>query len=65
MKLDSLVKSQKMPFPSFRRKPESSKIKQLKSFWTPVFTGVTTFFETVKLRKVSCSIKLAAPAASG
>jgi len=81
MKLDSLVKSQKTPFPSFRlnetcpgenREPESSKIRQLESFWTPVTlsrrkpgTGVTTFFETVKLCKVSCSINLAAPAASG
>jgi hypothetical protein len=27
---------------SFRRKPESSKFNLLKTFWTPVFTGVTT-----------------------
>jgi len=27
---------------------ESSNIKQLKSFWTPVFTGVTTSYEFIK-----------------
>jgi len=34
---------------SFRRKPESSFFNWLQSFWTPVFTGVTTFYETIKL----------------
>jgi hypothetical protein len=52
--------------PSFRRKPESRKRKH---FWTPVFTGVTAFmafYEVVRLHgEVSCSIKPAAPAASG
>jgi hypothetical protein len=36
-------------FPSFRRKPESSIFKPLRTAWTPVFTGVTTkrkFFHT-------------------
>ena len=35
-------------FPSFRRKPESSLFSSLQRFWTPVFTGVTTFYETLK-----------------
>ena len=30
---------------SFRRKPESSLHNELQNFWTPVFTGVTTFYE--------------------
>ncbi len=37
-KLDELVKSPKIPFSSFRRKPESS---HFNSFWTPAFAGVT------------------------
>jgi hypothetical protein len=40
-------KVQKPPFPSFRRKPESSYFKELSNLWTPVFTGVTTFYETI------------------
>jgi hypothetical protein len=38
---------EKYRFPSFRRKPESSKFKQLQTIWTPVFTGVTTFYEFI------------------
>ncbi len=41
---------------SFRRKPESRLanagirvINQLETFWTPVFTGVTTFYEPIKI----------------
>ncbi|MCX5912274.1 MAG: hypothetical protein NTV04_10115 [Deltaproteobacteria bacterium] len=34
-------------FTSFRRKPESSFFKALPIFWTPVFTGVTIFYETI------------------
>jgi len=34
-------------FLSFRRRPESSYIKWFHLVWTPVFTGVTTFSETV------------------
>jgi translocator protein len=34
-------------FSSFRRKPESSSFKYLQLFWTPVFTGVTTFYESI------------------
>jgi len=49
---NGFVKSQKTPFfvipaPHQGRdklQPESSKINQLKSFWTPVFTAVTTFY---------------------
>ena len=47
----SLMNSQKVGkhhFPSFRRKPESSLFNQLRRAWTPVFTGVTTFYEIVK-----------------
>jgi hypothetical protein len=59
--------------PSFRRKPESRNTKQ---FWTPAtlsrrkpgagVTALMTFYEVVGLHaEVSCSINLAAPAASG
>ena len=43
-----LVKSPKMQFPSFRQKPESRLFSQLQTIWTPVFTGVTTFYEDIK-----------------
>jgi hypothetical protein len=36
-------------FTSFRQKPESSVFKALRTYWTPVFTGVTAeiqFFHT-------------------
>jgi len=36
---DGFVKSQKRPFLSLRRKPES---RNNKEFWTPAFAGVTT-----------------------
>jgi len=36
-------------FLSFRRKPESSYFKYLKILWTPVSTGVTTFYEIIKI----------------
>ena len=36
-------------FPSFRRKPESSKDK---GTWTPAFAGVTAFYETATRRSV-------------
>ena len=29
--------------------PESSYFKYLKILWTPVFTGVTTFYENIKI----------------
>ena len=32
-----------------RLQPESSDIRQLQFLWTPVFTGVTTFRETVSI----------------
>jgi hypothetical protein len=34
---------------SFRWKPESRDFKALQKQWTPVFTGVTTFYENIKL----------------
>jgi hypothetical protein len=49
--LANLMNSQKVGFPalpSFRRKPESSIFRWLHIAWSPVFTGVTTFYETVK-----------------
>ena len=57
---DGLVKSRKSPFFVIPAKvlrqaqdrepaewPESSLFIQLRRVWTPVFTGVTTFYETV------------------
>ncbi|MFO7970331.1 MAG: hypothetical protein R6U40_01120 [Desulfobacterales bacterium] len=41
----------KYRFPLFRRKPESSLFNQLQSTWTPVFTGVKTFCEFIKINK--------------
>jgi len=38
---------------SFRRKPESSLFKYLQNIWTPVFTGVTAFCETVRVETKS------------
>ncbi len=35
---------------SYRRKPVSSHFKKLMGHWTPVFTGVTTFYKTIILR---------------
>ena len=50
IKIDELVKSPKSPFPSFRRKPESSLSIELQETWTPVFTGVTTFYESINIK---------------
>jgi len=57
---DEIVKSRKTPFfviPAevLRQaqdrepieRPESSFLKWLRMVWTPVFTGVTTFYETI------------------
>ncbi|MCX5916033.1 MAG: hypothetical protein NTX30_05010, partial [Deltaproteobacteria bacterium] len=44
-----MKKSIQFFFTSFRRKPESSVFKDLRTYWTPVFTGVTAenqFFHT-------------------
>jgi len=35
-------------FPLVREKPEPNIFNGLKTIWTPVFTGVTTFFEINK-----------------
>jgi hypothetical protein len=56
VKSDELVKSQKVGFPVIPanpgsgpgQAPESSYFKYLKILWTPVFTGVTTFYEIIK-----------------
>ena len=56
-KIDDLVKSQKVRFPvipanpgsSPGQAPESSYFKYLKILWTPVSTGVTTFYEIIKI----------------
>jgi hypothetical protein len=34
-------------FSSFRRRPESSDFSRFHKFWTPVFTGETTFCESI------------------
>jgi len=60
--LDDFVKSRKTPFfviPAevLRQvqdrepieRPESSRFKWLQMVWTPVFTGVTTFYEFINL----------------
>ncbi len=52
---DELVKSQKVVFPVIPanpgsgpgQAPESSYLKHLKILWTPVSTGVTTFYENI------------------
>jgi hypothetical protein len=35
---------------SFRRKPESRFLRKVQNNWTPVFTGVTAFCETVNVQ---------------
>jgi len=49
LKIYGFVKSQKRPFLSFRRKPESSVFKNLRLTWTPAFDGVTAFYEIIKI----------------
>jgi hypothetical protein len=47
--------SQKVPLvlvSSFRQKPESSVFNWLRILWTPVFTGVTTFYEFIKIESI-------------
>jgi len=54
---DELAKSRKIDFSVIpaphqgrdKLQPVSSKINNLKSIWTPVFTGVTTFCETIRI----------------
>ena len=38
---EGVIKSIRLFFASFRRKPESSVLRVLQTDWTPVFTGVT------------------------
>jgi len=40
-------KVEKVFLSSYRRKSVSNFIKQLDFFWTPVFTGVTTFYNGI------------------
>jgi hypothetical protein len=47
LNVDDLVKSLKLPICVWR-KPESSCFKDLQIPRTPVFTKVTTFYETIK-----------------
>jgi hypothetical protein len=47
-KTDELAKRQKPFFVSLQRKPEFSLFEHLQRIWTPVFSGVTTSYETVK-----------------
>jgi len=42
------AKRQKPIFLSFQRKPEFSLLEHLQRIWTPLFSGVTTSYETVK-----------------
>jgi len=44
---DELVKSRKTPFFVIPAKAGIQFFNWLQSFWTPVFTGVTTFYETI------------------
>ena len=60
LNFDGIVKSQKVRFPVIPanpgsgpgQAPESSYFKHLKILWTPVFTGVTTFYEIVNFEFV-------------
>ena len=47
-KFKDFVRSRKTLFLSFPRRRESSIFKSLLILWTPVFTGVTTFYEAIK-----------------
>ena len=61
LKIDDLVKSRKIPFfviPDFGELSRVAKagiqfFNWLQSFWTPVFTGVTTFYETIKIKDLT------------
>jgi hypothetical protein len=51
---EGVKKSIRFLFTSFRRKPESSAFRALRTDWTPVFTGVTAeiqFFQTFPFPK--------------
>jgi len=61
-KFDGIVKSLKRrisvipanPGSGPGQAPESSYLKYLKILWTPVFTGVTTFYENIKFEDFAC-----------
>jgi len=46
---DSLVKSQKTPFFVIPAKAGIPSFQLVAEFRTPVFTGVTTFYETIRI----------------
>jgi hypothetical protein len=48
IKFDELVKSRKLPFYVIPAKAGIQSFQSVRRTWTPVFTGVTTFYETVK-----------------
>jgi len=48
IKFDDIVKSRKTTFFVIPAKAGIQFFNWLQSFWTPVFTGVTTFYETIK-----------------
>jgi len=50
IKLDALVKSQKCPRIVIPVKTGIQRFQRVTKHWTPVFTGVTTFYENIKLR---------------
>jgi hypothetical protein len=47
-KTDELANRQKPFFVSFQTKPEFSLFEHLQRIWTPVLSGATTSYETVK-----------------
>jgi hypothetical protein len=59
-KIDEFVKNQRGGVPVIPanpgsgpgQAPESSYFKYLKILWTPVFTGVTTFYKIVKVDEI-------------
>ncbi len=38
---------------SYRRKPVSSLFIEFNAYWTPVVTGETTFYETIKIMRLA------------
>jgi len=52
MNFDSFVKNRKTPFLVIPAKAGIQFFNCLQSFWTPVFTGVTTFYEFINFEKI-------------
>jgi len=49
LRFHEFVKIGKHHCSSFRRRPESSYINGFRLVWTPVFTGVMTFYEAIEI----------------